>query len=113
MTSCDLEKIQEIQDENGVETGIDFESVSNNTLRSCIENSADIEDIFNQFDYLIADLDCWKDDSSEEKQEEINEKYIDVLNEIREIYELDSIEEEDDLINQLDEMINALDDMEI
>jgi chromosome segregation ATPase len=103
-----LDEIQSIEEENGIETGLDYEMVANDTLRSCIEQSGDIEDITNQFDYLISDLESWQSEVSENKSEKIQEDYIDIITEIKDNFELDSIECSEDLENQLCDMSQAL-----
>jgi hypothetical protein len=106
-----LDAIQQIEEENSVETGIDYETVLNDTLRSCIRESGDIQDIENQFDYLLADLDNWQSEVSDKKSEQIQELYIDILAEIKDSFEIDSIECVEDLQSQLDDMIDGLNDI--
>lgn len=108
-----FEAIEEIQDENGIDCGIDFESASIEILISCIDNNEDIVEISDQFDILINDLEDWCEEVSEEKSETIQEKYIDVLDEIKDDFDTDSIESEDDLDNKLSDMFNALNEIEV
>ncbi|MBZ9693355.1 hypothetical protein [Clostridium sp. M14] len=108
-----LEAIQSIEEDNGLETGFDYEEIENDTLRSCISESGDIQDIENQFEMLMSDLENWQDESSEKKSEQIQEQYVDVLSEIKESFDIDSIECEEDVDDRLYDMINSLEDMEI
>ena len=108
-----LESIEEVENNFGIDCGIDYEYILGNTIASCIQDNENIEEINNQFDELLSNLEEWYEESSVSKQEEIQEQYVDVLNEIREMFEIDNIECEEDLDNQLFDMFNALDDMEI
>lgn len=108
-----LDEIQSIEENNGIETGMDYETIAIDTLRSCIEQSRDIEEITEQFDYLNSDLENWQYEVSEDKSEQIQEKYIDVLTEIKDNFELDIIESVEDLDNQLYDMITGLEDIAI
>lgn len=108
-----LETIQSIEEDNGLETGLDYETIEDDTLRSCISESGDIQDIENQFEMLMSDLENWQDESSEKKSEQIQEQYVDVLSEIKESFDIDSIECEEDIDDRLHDMINSLEDMEI
>lgn len=108
-----LEAIEEIQNESGIDCGIDFETVLCDALRSCIYDNPDVEEINSQFEILLDDLESWLDEVGERKQEQIQEQYIDILNEIKDNFDVDSIECQEDLDNQLFDMLNALDDMEI
>lgn len=104
-----LVEIQEIQNKAGIDCGIDFEMVLCDALRSCIYDNSDVEEINNKFESLLGDLDLWLEDAGERKQEQIKEQYIYVLNDIKDGFDIDSIECEEDLDNQLFDMINELD----
>ncbi|OSA95742.1 UNVERIFIED_ORG: hypothetical protein B2H93_04790 [Clostridium botulinum] len=108
-----LDEIQSIEEENGIETGVDYEEIANDTLRSCITKSGDIQYVEEQFDILLSDLENWMEEVSERKSEQIQEQYIDVLTEIKDNFDIDSIECEEDLDSQLFDIINSLEDMEI
>jgi hypothetical protein len=108
-----LNDLVKIEEEYGVENGIDYETIEIDTLKSCIENNENIQEIGTQFDYLLADLENWKDDSSERKAEQIQEDYIDMINEIKDNCEFDTVECEQDLDDRLFDTINALEEMVI
>jgi hypothetical protein len=108
-----LKGLIKIEEEYGIENGIDYETIEIDTIKSCIENSEDIQEVENQFDYLIADLENWRDESSERKGEQIQEDYIDVINEVKDNCEFDSVECEQDLDDRLFDTINALEEIEI
>ena len=108
-----LNKIEIIEEENMIDTNIYFETVKNDTIKSCIESSSEYECIFDSFETLISDLECWQEDLSENKSDEIQEIYIDVLNEIQESFDLDLIECKEDFDNYLFDMLNQLKDMEV
>jgi len=108
-----LDSIQTIAEDNGIDTSIDYESILDDTLRSCITENADIQYIDEQFDMLLADLENWQDESSEKKSQQIQEQYVDVLSEIKESIEIDNIECEQDLDDRLFDMIGNLEEMEI
>lgn len=108
-----LEAIQSIEEENGLEAVIDYETILDDILRNCINNSGDIQEIENQFEILMADLENWQDESSEKKSEQIQEQYVDVLSEIKESFGIDSIECEEDVRSRLYDMIGNLEEMEI
>lgn len=108
-----LDAIQSIEEENSIDLGVDYEAMENDALRSCITESGDIQEIEEQYDYLLGDLENWADESSEKKSQQIQEEYIDIISEIKGNFEVDSIECEQDLDDQLFDMINALEEMEI
>lgn len=108
-----LTKIETIEVDNMIDTGICFDTVKDDTIRSCIQDKSEVEEIFNLFENLISDLQDWQEEVSENKSEEIQEKYIDALEEIKDNFDIDSIECKEDLDNQLFEIINQLKDMEI
>ena len=108
-----LNKIETIEEENMIDTNIYFDTVKDDTIQSCIENSYEIEQIFDSFETLISDLECWQEEVSESKSEEIQENYIDILNEIKENFELESIQDEEDFDNYLFDMLNQLKEMEV
>lgn len=106
-----LQAIQSIEEENCLDIGLDYESVAIDTLRSCITESADIQEVEEQLDYLISDLENWAEESSEKKAEQIQEDYIDVLSEIKDNFEIDSMDCDEDLDNQLFDLITALEEV--
>lgn len=108
-----IETIQEVEREDDIETGIDFEIVLGDTLRSCILNNTDFEQIDTQFSNFISELENWIEEVSEKKQDQIREKYLDVICDIKDQFDIDSIEDVVDLENQLNDMINDLKDIEI
>lgn len=108
-----LEEIQSIEEDNEIETCIDYDMVNSDTLRSCINNSGDIGFMQEQFDMLLADLENWQSEASESKSETIQEQYIDTIVEVRETLDVDSIESEEDLDNQLHDIISGLEEIEI
>lgn len=108
-----LKSIEEIQDNEGIDIGLDFEQVLGDTLRSCLENHRYIEDIHSNFESLICDLENWLDEVSESRQELIQEKYIDVLNEIIGSLDYDSIQCREDLESQLEDLKTHLEEMEV
>lgn len=108
-----LTKIETIEIDNMIDTGICFDTVKDDTIRSCIQDKSEVEEIFNLFENLISDLQDWQEEVSENKSEEIQEKYIDVLEEIKDNFDIDSIECQEDLDNQLFDIINQLKDMEV
>lgn len=108
-----LYAIQLIEEENGIDSGINYKTIEIETLVSFLSVNEDIQEIEEQFDRLLSDLENWQDESSENKAEQIQENYIDTLIEIKESFDIDSIECEEDLDNQLFDMINTLEDMEI
>lgn len=102
--------------ENVIKTGLDYEIVVDDTLRSCINKSGDTEDIQNievQFSILFADLENWQEEVSENESEEIQRQYFDTLTDIKESFDIDSIESIEDLESQLLDMMKRLEDMEI
>lgn len=108
-----LDSIQSIADEYGIETDLDYETVADDTLVSCIHESEYIQDIENQFEALLSDLEDWSCGVSEKKAEQIEEQYIATLVDIKEIFDVDSIGCQEDLESQLTDMLNTLADMEI
>jgi lipid II:glycine glycyltransferase (peptidoglycan interpeptide bridge formation enzyme) len=108
-----LNDLIKIEEEYGVDNGIDYETIEVDTLKRCIENSEEIQEIEIQFDYLITDLENWRDESSERKGEQIQEDYIDVINEIKDNCEFNSVECEQDLDDRLFDTINALEEIVI
>lgn len=108
-----LTKIETIEEENMIDTGIDFETTKDDILRNCIEENTEIEEIFDLFENLISDLQVWQEEVSENKSEEIQERYIDILEEIKENFDIASIECSEDLDNQLFDITTQLEEMEI
>lgn len=108
-----IESIQEVEREDGVETGIDFEIVLGDTLRSCILNNTDFEQIDTQFSDFISELENWIEEVNEKKQDQIREKYLDIVCDIKDQFDIDSVEEVVDLENQLNDMVNSLKDIEV
>lgn len=106
-----LEEIQGLEEQYGVECNIDYEETLDTLLASCIDNSEYIADISEKFDMLISDIECWQEDVSERKYDEIQEEYLDVLSEIK--YLLDSNEAtcKDDIEDTLADMINQLEEI--
>ena len=108
-----LNKIENIEEDNMIDTNIYFDTVKDDTIQSCIDNSYEIEQIFDSFETLISDLECWQEEVSESKSDEIQENYIDILNEIKENFDLQSIQDEEDFDNYLFNMYNQLEEMDI
>ena len=108
-----LNKIENIEEDNMIDTNIYFDTVKDDTIQSCIDNSYEIEQIFDSFETLISDLECWQEEVSESKSDEIQENYIDILNEIKENFVLESIQDEEDFDNYLFDMYNQLEEMDI
>lgn len=108
-----LDKIENIEEENMIDTDIIFEDAKANALRSCLEENSYMEDIDSSFEGFIADLENWQEEVSKNKSEEIQEKYIDVINEIREQINFDEVNDEEDLVNQLFDVLTSLEEWEI
>lgn len=111
-----LDIIQSIEKENGIETGLDYEIVADDTLRSCINKNGDNEDIQNievQFSILLVDLGNWQEDLSDNESEQIQKQYVDILTDIQESFDVDNMESIEDLESQLLDMIKRLEDVEI
>lgn len=105
-----LESIQNIQDEHGLDCGIDFEEVERDLIINLIEDNSDFEEINNSFDYLITDLENWMEDVSERKQEQIQEEYIDVLEELRTNIDTSGVYDKDSLDDMLIGLINSIEE---
>lgn len=108
-----LEEIQQIEFDYDIETGIDFEAALNDTIRSCVETSGDIEAMHDAFGEFYDKLSEWQETVGEEEYNKIEELYINPLADVKEIFDIDSIEEADDLDTQLFDMINALEEIEV
>lgn len=105
-----LESIQSIQDEYGIYSGIDFEEVEGHLITNLVEENEEFEEINNSFDYIIADLENWMEDASERKQEQIQEEYIDVLEDLRNYIDMSEVYDEDSLDDMLIGLINGIEE---
>lgn len=105
-----LEAIQNIQDEYGLDCTVDFEEVERDLIINLIEENSNFEEINNSFDYMVSDLENWMEDVSETKQEQIQEEYIDVLEELRTNIDMSEVYDKDSLDDMLIGVENAIEE---
>lgn len=103
-----LEEIQDIEEENILDIRIDYDEIADKALNTCIFNNEYIVKLLNSIDFLIEDLQEWADTCNNEKKLEIEEFYIEALNEVRGKINLNTISEYSDLENQFLDMSNCL-----
>lgn len=96
-----LESIQSIQDKHSIDAGIDFEEIERALITNLVEEN---------FDYIIADLENWMEDASEGKQEQIQQEYIDVLEDLRNYIDMSEVYDEDSLDDMLIGLINGIEE---
>lgn len=106
-----LKEIEEIESENSFNLALDYDAISHDALRSCIRENGDIKEMETNFDNLLSELEEWASKSSEKKSEQIQEEYIDKLSNIKDNFDIDSIQCESDLENMLSEMIAQLEEL--
>lgn len=103
-----LEALQGIEENDGVEIGIEYDDVRITIIRNILENSSRCSDVIEQIDLLMSDLENWKDDSGEKKAEQIQEQYIEPLEELRELWRFDEVEDIDGVKNIMEDMESSL-----
>ncbi len=105
-----LEAIRNIQDEYGLDCTVDLEEVERDLIINLIEENSYFEEINNSFDYIVSDLENWMEDVSETKQEQIQEEYIDVLEELRTNIDMSEVYDKDSLDDMLIGVENAIEE---
>lgn len=100
-----IEAITEIQDDKGIDCGVDFETVLNDSFRSVIEESECIATLRDEINTLKTDIEEWQSEVSDSKAESIQEDYIDVFYEVVEYLDFNDAECLEDVISRIDECL--------
>lgn len=103
-----LEEIEYIEEESRIDIGIDYDEIADKALNTCIFNNKYIVKLIDSIDFLIENLQEWANACNNEKKLEIEEFYIEALNEARGKINPNTIYEYIDLETQLLDMSKCL-----
>lgn len=108
-----FEAINQIQEDNGLDCGVEIEDIERNLITNLLDDNEDYQEIDNAFDNIICDLEGWSDDVSDNKREQIQDDYIQPLEDIRNNIDLSEVFDKDTLDDMLIGILNEIDESDL
>ena len=103
-----IDKLKDIEENNGIDLEIDWEEIEGKAIRSLLVENEYISNIEETIDQLECDLEDWSGEASENKAEQIQEIYIEPLQAIKELLSIDSVQCIEDIDNMVGDIREGL-----
>lgn len=105
-----FDAVEELETKYDIECDTNFDEVIGVAINNYMNDNEQISEIDSAFNNLISDLEDWMYDSSEKKQEQIQEEYIDVLEELREGLDTSDVYDKESLDELLVDLVHRIND---
>lgn len=103
-----FDAVEKLETKYDVACDTNFDEVIGVAINNYMYSNDPLSEIDCAFEDLISDLEYWMEEVSEDKQEQIQEEYIDVLEKLREDLDTSDIYDKESLDKLLVDLINAI-----